>query len=119
MSFKIETPHLALFMARRNSGKTTMMKHLLGVLARAKKFRWVTVVSATAFNGEWAAVVGDRHVLPEFDPEWLDALLRRQAALKEDGVDNSGLLILDDCLGTANFSRTCSHGLRARAVTTV
>ena len=102
-ALKIETPHLALFMARRNSGKTTLMKHLLGVLARAKKFRGVTVVSATAFNGEWAAVVGDKHVLPEFDPEWLDQLLRRQAALKEDGVDNPGLLILDDCLGAANF----------------
>jgi energy-coupling factor transporter ATP-binding protein EcfA2 len=103
MSLKIETPHLALFMARRNSGKTTLMKHLLGVLARAKKFRWVTVVSATAFTQEWQAVVGERHVLPQFDPEWLDQLLRRQAALKEDGVDNPGLLILDDCLGTANF----------------
>ena len=63
----------------------------------------MTVVSATSFNGEWAAVVGEKHVLPEFDPEWLDELLRRQAALKADGVDNPGLLILDDCLGTANF----------------
>jgi len=102
-ALKIECPHLALFMARRNSGKTTLMKHLLGVLARGHKFRWVTVISATAFNGEWAAVVGERHVLSEFDPEWLDELLRRQAALKADGVDNPGLLILDDCLGTANF----------------
>ena len=55
-------------MARRNSGKTTLMKHLLGVLARGKKFHWVTVVSATAFNGEWATVVGERHVLPEVEP---------------------------------------------------
>ena len=102
-SLKIECPHLALFMARRNSGKTTLMKHLLGVLARGKKFRWVTVISATAFTREWAAVVGEKHVLPEFDPEWLDALLKRQAALKADGVDNQGLLILDDCLGSANF----------------
>ena len=102
-ALKIECPHLALFMARRNSGKTTLMKHLLGILARGKTFRWVTVVSATAFNGEWAAVVGERHVLPEFDPEWLDGLLKRQAALKADGVDNPGLLILDDCLGAANF----------------
>ena len=90
-------------MARRNSGKTTLMKHLLRTLALGKKFNWVTVVSATAFNGEWGAVVGEKHVLPEFDPEWLDQLLRRQAALKADGVDNPGLLILDDCLGSANF----------------
>jgi hypothetical protein len=79
------------------------MKHLLGVLARGKKFRWLTVVSATSWTGEWASVVGEKHVLPELDPVWLDELLRRQAALKGDGVDNPGLLILDDCLGSANF----------------
>ena len=79
------------------------MKHLLRTLALGKKFNWVTVVSATAFNGEWGAVVGEKHVLPEFDPEWLDQLLRRQVALKADGVDKPGLLIFDDCLGSANF----------------
>lgn len=96
---KIECPHLALFHARRNSGKTVLMKHLLGTLARGQKFSWVTVVSATAFNGEWQEVVGEENVLAEFDPEWLEELLARQATLK----DNPGLLILDDCLGEADF----------------
>ena len=39
-------------------------------------------------------------MLPVFDP---DGVMTRQAELREDGVDNPGLLILDDCLGSANF----------------
>ena len=100
----IKTPTLSLFFARRNSGKTYLMKHLVGVLARGKAINWVRVVTPTAFNGEWSAVVGEDYVEPEFDEEWLDDLLRRQADLKARGVNNPGLLILDDCLGAANFS---------------
>ena len=29
--------------------------------------------------------------------------MQRQANLREDGVDNPGLLVLDDCLGSADF----------------
>ena len=111
-TLKIETPHLALFMARRNSGKTTLMKYLLGVLARGKRFRWVSIVSATSFNREWQAVVGDRHVLPEFDPEWLDALLRRQAALKADGVSTT------IASARRTFTLTSSRGSPALVATT-
>ncbi len=45
--------------------------------------------------------VGEENVLSVFDPE--QDLMDRQAELREDGVDNPGLLILDDCLGAANF----------------
>lgn len=103
-ALKIRTPTLSLFFARRNSGKTFLMKHLVGVLARGKAINWVRVITPTAFNGEWGAIVGDDYVEPEFDEDWLDDLLRRQADLKERGIENPGLLILDDCLGAANFS---------------
>ena len=103
-TLKIKTPTLSLFFARRNSGKTFLMKHLVSVLARGRAINWIRVITPTAFNGEWAAIVGDDHVEPEFDEEWLDDLLRRQADLKARGVNNPGLLILDDCLGSANFS---------------
>ena len=99
----LSTPHLALFIARRNSGKTHLMRHLLYVLAKGHRFKWVLVVTPTAFNGEWPAIVGEDSVLPVFDPEQIDRVMMRQAELREDGVDNPGLLILDDCLGSANF----------------
>ena len=99
----ITTPHLALFVARRSSGKTHLQKHLLYVLAKGGRFKWVLVITPTAFNGEWASIVGAENVLPVFDPEQVETLMQRQADLREDGIDNSGLLCLDDCLGSANF----------------
>ena len=101
--FVMACPHLALFVARRNSGKSFLMRHLLHVLARGKKFRWVLVISPTSFNGEWSAVVGEDNVLSVFDDDQITRLMDRQAELREDDVDNPGLLILDDCLGAANF----------------
>ena len=65
----ITTPHLALFVARRNSGKTHLQKFLLYTLARAHRFKWVLVITPTAFNGEWSAIVGEDAVLTVFDPE--------------------------------------------------
>ena len=99
----LTTPHLALFVARRSSGKTHLQKHLLYVLAKGGRFKWVLVITPTAFNGEWSAIVGEDAVLQVFDPEQVETLMQRQAELREDGHDNPGLLILDDCLGSANF----------------
>ena len=99
----ISTPNLSLFVARRNSGKTQLQKFLLYTLARAQRFKWVLVITPTAFNGEWSSIVGEDAVLSVFDPEQVETLMQRQADLREDGIDNPGLLILDDCLGSANF----------------
>ena len=58
----LKCPHLALFIARRNSGKSYIMRHFLHVLARGHKFKWVLVVTPTKFNGEWTAIVGEDNV---------------------------------------------------------
>ena len=99
----ISTPHLALFVARRNNGKTHLQKFMLYTLARAQRFKWVLVVCPAAFTGDWGSIVGEENVLPVFDPEQVERVMQRQAALREDGIDNPGLLFLDDCLGSANF----------------
>ena len=93
----LKCPHLCLFVARRNSGKSYLMRHLLHVLAKGKKFKWVLVVAPTKFNGFWSEIVGDESVLNTFDSEQIAVLFDRQAALREDNVSNEGLLILDDC----------------------
>ena len=51
MSHIIKTPNLSLFLGRRNTGKSTLMIHLLLTLAKAQKFAWVRVYSPTAFTG--------------------------------------------------------------------
>ena len=86
----ITTPHLALFVARRCSGKTHLQQHLLYVLAKAGRFKWVLVICPTAFTGDWGAIVGPENVLPVFDGEQVETLMQRQADLREDGQDNPG-----------------------------
>ena len=100
----ISTPHLALFVARRNSGKTHLAKFLLYTLARAQRFKWVLVICNTSFTGDWGAIIGPENVLPEFDGEQLENLMERQAQLREEGVDNPGLIIMDDLIGAAHFA---------------
>ena len=78
----LQCPHLGLFVARRNSGKSYLMRHLLHVLARGHKFKWVLVVTPTKFNGDWTSIVGDDNVLDRFDPEQIATLFDRQAALR-------------------------------------
>ena len=99
----ISTPHLALFIVRRNRGKTYLQKWILYTLARAQRFKWVLVICPTSFTGDWASIVGPENVLPVFDAAQVETLMERQAELREDGIDNPGCLILDDCLGSADF----------------
>ena len=81
----ISTPHLALFLARRNSGKTHLQKWILYTLARAQRFKWVLVIGPTAFTGDWGAIVGAENVLPVFDAAQVETLMERQAEMREEG----------------------------------
>ena len=49
----ITTPHLALFVAKRNSGMTHLQKFVLYTLAKGGRFRWVLVICPTAFTDDW------------------------------------------------------------------
>ena len=96
---------LSIFAARRCSGKTTLMLHLLKTLCKSKSFNWVLVISPTAFcEGVWSAVVGAEHVREEFDENELESILDQQAAIRSRGDSNPGLLILDDCLGSVPWN---------------
>ena len=99
----LKTPTLALFIARRNSGKSYLMRHLLHVLSKGKKFDWIYVISPTSFNGEWSDIVGKKNVTDTFNAVWLERLMNAQAASIGKGRGSSGLIIMDDCLGSANF----------------
>ena len=99
----IRTPNLSLFLGRRNTGKSTLMVHLLRTLCKAQKFAWVRVYSPTAFTGVWGSVVGEDHVSAVFDADELESILESQASIRSRGGDNPGLVILDDCLGACSF----------------
>ena len=82
----LTTPHLALFVARRNSGKSHLAKFLLYTLARAQRFKWVLCITPTAFTGDWASILGESNVIPAFDPEQVETLMERQAELRGMGM---------------------------------
>ena len=71
----LTTPHLALFVARRNSGKSHLAKFLLYTLARAQRFKWVLVICNTSFTGDWGSIIGEENVLPAFADEQLENLM--------------------------------------------
>ena len=99
----IKTPNLSLFLGRRNTGKSTLMIHLLRTLCKAQKFAWVRVYSPTAFTGVWGAIVGEDNVEAVFDADELESILESQAGIRSRGGKNEGLIILDDCLGAVSF----------------
>ena len=103
MSHVIKTPNLSLFLGRRNTGKSTLMIHLLRTLAKAQKFAWVRVYSPTAFTGVWGNIVGEDNVEAVFDNDELESILESQAGIRCRGGENEGLVILDDCLGACSF----------------
>jgi hypothetical protein len=100
---KMKCPHLAVFSARRASGKSYLARYLLYKLTQAKEFDYVYCVSPTNFNGFWPSVLGEENCTSEFNAEWLEALLAKQASLVTIGKPLRGLLILDDCLGSTSF----------------
>jgi hypothetical protein len=99
----LKTPNLMSVIAKRNSGKSHMLKHLLAGCMKRKQFKWVIIFSSTAFNGEWAKIVGDKNVYSEFDPDLITGLLENQAKLVKKKRGKPGLLLMDDMVGTANF----------------
>lgn len=102
--FTIKLNTLSVFIAKRNSGKSYLMKHLLSTIIKKKStINWVKVITPTKFNGEWSNILGDDNVYDEFDNDLIDDILDRQKILKNRNIQNAGLLILDDCLGSANF----------------
>jgi hypothetical protein len=100
----IKTPTLSIFCARSNSGKSHLMKSILYTLARESKISWVYVLSSTAFNSEWADIVGPSNVSDKFNADWIQSLLEKQGELINKGKAAPGLLILDDMVGTANWN---------------
>jgi hypothetical protein len=93
-------PTFTIFSAKRRSGKTHLMTHLLRLTSRM--FDNVIIINPTHFNGHWKQYTPN--IIPTFDEKLMHRLLKRQAELTEKGARNHVLLILDDCLSKANFN---------------
>ena len=100
----IDPNHIVMIVARKNSGKTHLIKHLLHQAFRQQKYDWCICITPTKFNKEYTNILGDKFVFESFNPEQIDALLNNQEKLILKKRGNQGLIILDDCLGSVDFT---------------
>ena len=103
--FKLNTPCLAIMVARRGSGKSYLMRYLLYCMTKAKKFDAVILISPTAaFNGEYSGILPEKNIIAKFSAEYIYTLLEAQKKIIAKGKINRICLILDDCLGSVKFN---------------
>ena len=100
---EIQTPHLALFCARRNSGKSYLMRHLVHQLTKAKRFAWIYLISPTALvNGEWNHI-GQQNITDTYNAQSVEKLMFECAKIRKKDPSHEGLIIMDDCLSTVKL----------------
>jgi energy-coupling factor transporter ATP-binding protein EcfA2 len=104
--FVLKTPTLNLIIARRGSGKSHLLRHLIYLLAKSQKFDGIHLVSPTAtFNGEYDDILPPEMISSTFVPDWFEAILASQAKLIAKGIQNRLVILLDDVLGSTRFSQ--------------
>ena len=96
--FKLETPHLALFCARRFSGRSYLMRYLVSLLTKNKKIKWISVICPTSdCTDDWTHV-GEQNVSTEYSQKWVLDTIAKQKERRKTEPDYEGLIILDDCM---------------------
>lgn len=104
--FSMETPNLTMISAKRNSGKTHLISHMVHQVAKAKCFDTVLIICPTAFNELCPYRSFCNNIIQTFDEDMIQSIMDRQQKLIKAGKYNRLLLILDDCVSKANFKHT-------------
>ena len=118
-------PGIILVSGPKGSGKTHFIRHLLYQLCKEKHVAHVTIISPTSYTGAYDYLAPE-HIHSSYNEAILYDLIDEQVALREAGTPRPAALILDDCIGTANFkstvweqlSTTCRHPLLTIVVVT-
>ena len=109
-------PGILVVSGPKGSGKTVMVKYICYSLAKLQKTHLIKVVCPTAYNGAYS-FLPEEHVYENYNEIMIGELLDEQIELKKDKVKRPTLLVLDDCIGSANFkaplwnrlATTCRH----------
>jgi len=96
--FKLETPHLALFCARRGSGKSYLMRYLVSLLTKNKKVKWVSVICPISdCQDDWNHL-GAENITTEYSQKWILDTIEKQKLMRKKYPDYEGLIIMDYCM---------------------
>ena len=91
--------------ARRNSGKTCLMKYL--VQSEIDKFDKIFLISPTEkINGYFSDIIDEDCIFDEYSDEWVAKLIKRMTEINKNKTEKEKkniLLILDDLSSDVNF----------------
>jgi hypothetical protein len=97
-------------LAKRNSGKSVLLKHL--VEAEKHKFARVYVICPTEkINRFYSDIVDDECIFDSYDEKWVDKLINKMTEInsnKPTKERKNVLLILDDLVSDHNFHQSPS-----------
>jgi hypothetical protein len=96
------SPDLSIFSARRNSGKTHLITHMLSRVVACRRYGLIIVMCPTSFNQHYQKYT--KNIVPNFDERVIEQVIAKQrAALEGKGKRIHVLLVLDDCVGHTQF----------------
>jgi hypothetical protein len=97
-------------LAKRNSGKSVLLKHL--VEAEKHKFSKIYVICPTEkINRFYSDIVDDECIFDSYDEKWVDKLINKMTEInsnKPTKERKNVLLILDDLVSDHNFHQSPS-----------
>lgn len=102
MSFKLKLPCNILLCGKTNSGKTHLLKCLIGL--HADFFNYGVIISSTSFNGEYD-FVPDEFVFEDFDPVIVENIMAKQREFVMEVKEGKRrkvpecFIVIDDQLG--------------------
>ena len=94
--------------AKRNSGKSVLLKHLVN--SEKHKFHKIFVLCPTEkINRFYSDIVNDDCIFDNYDEKWMNKLIDKMTEINANKPTKERkhiLLILDDCVSDTNFHQT-------------
>ena len=94
--------------AKRNSGKSVLLKHLVN--SEKHKFHKIFVLCPTEkINRFYSDIVNDDCIFDNYDEKWMEKLIEKMTDINANKSKNERkhiLLILDDCVSDHNFHQS-------------
>jgi hypothetical protein len=113
---KLTIPGVWLVSGPKRSGKTQLIRYLLQELATKNLFHLIKIFCPTSYNQSYDFIPLE-HVYMTYNEVVILELIEEQIELKKQNIHRPALLVLNDCIGSANFRNplwerlvtTCRH----------